>query len=78
MTLHYLVREIGDSELLTVPAAFARRRALYELYLSKIEDRTLTFRNLLSEATCWYASNELGVWAAPDPSAGRATSEAHS
>lgn len=65
MTLLYLVREIGDSQLLTVPAAFARRRALYELYLSKIEKKTLTFQNLLSEATCWQTSNDPAIWANP-------------
>lgn len=65
MTLLYLVREIGDSQLLTVPAAFARRRALYELYLSKIEKKTLTFQNLLSEATCWQTSDDPAIWANP-------------
>ena len=62
MTLHCLVRELGDSEILTVPAALARRRALYELYLSKIKDRSLTFRNLLAEETCWVAPEDARIW----------------
>lgn len=73
MTLHYLVREIGDSSILTVTAAFARRRALYEVYLSKVTDKSLTFRNLTSEATCWLTTSEAPIWAArPMPPAGAA------
>jgi hypothetical protein len=67
MTLHCLVREIGDSEILTVPAALARRRALYGLYLSKIRDRSLTFRNLLAEESCWVAPPDARIW--PDVAA---------
>jgi hypothetical protein len=62
MTLHYLLREIGDSSILTVAAAFSRRHALYDLYLSKIEQRTMTFTNLASESTCWQASREPPMW----------------
>jgi hypothetical protein len=62
MTLHYLVREIGDSSTLTVAAAFARRRALYDVYLSKVSDKNLTFKNLTFEATCWQASNDAPIW----------------
>jgi hypothetical protein len=69
MTLHCLVREIGDSEILTVPAALARRRALYRLYLSKIQDRSLTFRNLLAEESCWVAPPDARIW--PDVAAAR-------
>jgi hypothetical protein len=68
MTLHYLVREIGDSSLLTVPSAFARRRSLYDAYLSKVADRTLTFRNLTNEATCWRSSADAPIPWAPPPS----------
>ena len=57
-TLHYLVKEIGDSKLLTVTAAFARRRALYDAYLSKVNERTLTFRNLTNESTCWLSGTD--------------------
>jgi hypothetical protein len=64
MTLHYLVREIGDSALLTVTAAFARRRALYDAYLSKIVDKSLTFRNLTFEGTCWQTAAETPIWPA--------------
>lgn len=65
MTLHYLVREIGDSPFLTVDAAFARRRALYDVYLSKFEDRTMTIANLLEESTCWHASADPVLWPPP-------------
>ena len=68
MTLHYLVREIGDSSTLTVTAAFARRRALYDVYVSKVTDKCLTFKNLTFEATCWQASNDAPIW--PPPAAG--------
>jgi hypothetical protein len=64
MTLHYLVREIGDSALLTVTAAFARRRALYDVYLSKITDKSMTFRNLTHEATCWQTFSDASIWSA--------------
>lgn len=64
MTLYYLVREIGDSSTLTVSAAFARRRALYDVYLAKVSDKSLTFKNLTFEATCWQASNDAPIWPA--------------
>lgn len=62
MTLHYLVREIGDSSMLTVTAAFSRRRALYDLYLAKVDERTMTLQNLTSESTCWHTSSALSIW----------------
>ena len=64
MTLHYLVREIGDSSILTVTAAFSRRRALYDLYMSKIHDGTLTFTNLAAESSCWQTSADTSIWPA--------------
>jgi hypothetical protein len=68
MTLHYLIREIGDSALLTVTAAFARRRSLYDAYLSKVADRTLTFQNLTNESTCWRSSSDAPIPWKPSPS----------
>jgi hypothetical protein len=62
MTLHYLVREIGDSSILTVTAALSRRRALYDLYLSKVDDRTMTLTNLTAESTCWQATSDARIW----------------
>jgi len=64
MTLHYLIREIADSSILTVAAAFARRRALYDVYLAKVADKSLTYRNLTAEATCWLSTGEAPIWSA--------------